>query len=54
MRRLLSIMRAVDPFDALGTQARIVQKFENADSFSRRLPTQLPPHSYSDRAMERA
>jgi hypothetical protein len=53
-RRLISIMRSINPCDARGTQARIVSKFENADSFSRRLPTQLPPHSYSDCTPERA
>jgi hypothetical protein len=51
---LFSIMRAVNPSDARGTQARIVPKFEIADSFSSRLPTQLPSHSYSDGTRERA
>jgi hypothetical protein len=49
---LFSIMRAVNPSDARGTQARIV--IEIADSFSSRLPTQLPSHSYSVGTRERA
>jgi hypothetical protein len=47
-------MRAINPFDARGTLAQIVPKFENADLLSRQQPTQLPSHSYSDRTRERA
>jgi hypothetical protein len=37
-----------------GALSEWYRKFEKADSFSRPLPTQLPPHSYSSRAAERA
>ena len=51
-RRFFSVMRSTRSVRA-APRARIVPKFGNSDLFSRQLPTQLPSHSYSERAAER-